>query len=216
MILLRRCEAEHVASRSDRIAQAKNAPSMQAKASWAKGSGLCMQRLRWQHRMLSAIKARVAALPLVPRGNLKSANSATRANWSYRQATTVRHPHYLPRVDGIVYGGMIGTRRLCIAYCSSTLYIRLLRSVRESAATFAVSATDQVVGEGDQGGVLVEKLMGKNRGFALAGAFEAFTYQIEIWEARATSMPDSMWDNWISSRWTRRSATRALTWRTSR
>jgi hypothetical protein len=157
-----------------------------------------------------------SSFALVPGGNLKSANSATRANWSYRQATTVRHPHYLPRVDGIVYGGMIGTRRLCIAYCSSTLYIRLLRSVRESAATFAVSATDQVVGEGDQGGVLVEKLMGKNRGFALAGAFEAFTYQIEIWEARATSMPDSMWDNWISSRWTRRSATRALTWRTSR
>jgi hypothetical protein len=157
-----------------------------------------------------------SSFALVPGGNLKSANSATRANWSYRQATTVRHPHYLPRVDGIVYGGMIGTRRLCIAYCSSTLYIRLLRSVRESAATFAVSATDQVVGEGDQGGVLVEKLMGKNRGFALAGAFEAFTYQIEIWEARATSMPDSMWGNWISSRWTRRSATRALTWRTSR
>ena len=104
-----------------------------------------------------------SSFALVPGGNLKSANSATRANWSYRQATTVRHPHYLPRVDGIVYGGMIGTGRLCIAYCSSTLYIRLLRSVRESAATFAVSATDQVVGEGDQGGVLVEKLMGKNR-----------------------------------------------------
>ena len=31
--------------------------------SWAKGSGLCIQRPSWQRRMLSAIKAGVAALP---------------------------------------------------------------------------------------------------------------------------------------------------------